>query len=199
MKYRQHFRFVSESIVYKVAHTHTIMYFIFRRKFIHKRKRRRSDLVVTKAPTPTDQSKTTWQFKNATKKFDYTTIADRLKTVSWVNDSHLTDAVKPVYGIPTFPLTATTVKSKGCTFKNLYIILLIETEDQQPTKAESSVKCDTQTYIVKYMYIKNIQGHPIKLAVLCAVCTRAQVQRLKESWLIIKGDGDMDPVASEQV
>ena len=41
--------------------------------------------------------------------FDYTTIADRLRTVSWSNDSHQTCVVKPVYGIPTFPLTAKAV------------------------------------------------------------------------------------------
>ena len=29
--------------------------------------------------------KATWQHKNATKNFDYTTIADRLRTVSWSN------------------------------------------------------------------------------------------------------------------
>ena len=34
---------------------------------------------------------------------------------------------------------------------------------------------------------------------LRAVCTRAQVQRLKESRLTIRGDGDQDPVASEEV
>ena len=43
------------------------------------------------------------------KNFDYTTIADRLRTVSWSNDSYQTGAVKPVYGIPTFPLTAKVV------------------------------------------------------------------------------------------
>ena len=35
--------------------------------------------------------------------------ADRLMTVSWGNDSHQTSVVKPVDGIPTFPLTAKTV------------------------------------------------------------------------------------------
>ena len=30
------------------------------------------------------------QYKNATKHFDYTMIADRLRTVSWGNDSHPT-------------------------------------------------------------------------------------------------------------
>ena len=38
---------------------------------------------MTKAPTPTEKSKKHHDnIKNATKNFDYTTIADRLKTVS---------------------------------------------------------------------------------------------------------------------
>ena len=36
------------------------------------------------------------QHKNATKDFDYTTIADRLRTVSWSNYCHATGLVKPV-------------------------------------------------------------------------------------------------------
>ena len=63
--------------------------------------------------------KETWQHKNATKNFDYTTIVVRLRMVSWGNDSFLTGVVKPVYGIPTFPLTEKAVQSKGHTFKNL--------------------------------------------------------------------------------
>ena len=43
--------------------------------------------------------------QNATKNFDYTTIADRLRTVIWSNDNRPTGVVKPVYGILTFPLT----------------------------------------------------------------------------------------------
>ena len=46
----------------------------------------------------------TWQHKNATKNFDYTTIADRLWMVSWGYDSHPTGVFKPVNGIPTFHL-----------------------------------------------------------------------------------------------
>ena len=64
---------------------------------------------VTKTLKPTEQSKSTWQHKNATKNFDYTTIADRLRTVSWSNSSHPTGMVKPVYERSTFPLTATAV------------------------------------------------------------------------------------------
>ena len=43
--------------------------------------------------------KATWKHKNATKNFDYTTIAYRLRTVSWDNDSHTTGMVIPVYKI----------------------------------------------------------------------------------------------------
>ena len=65
---------------------------------------------VTKTPTPTEQSKKQrGKHKNATKNFDYTTIADRLRTVSWSNSSHPTGVVKPVYERSTFPLTATAV------------------------------------------------------------------------------------------
>ena len=53
--------------------------------------------------------KATWQHKNATKDFDYTTIAERLRTVSRSNSSHPTGVVKPVYERSTFPLTATAV------------------------------------------------------------------------------------------
>ena len=61
----------------------------------------------------------TLQHKNDTKNFNYTTIADRLRMVIWGNNSDPTDVVKSIYGILTFPLTATPVKSKGHTFKNL--------------------------------------------------------------------------------
>ena len=65
---------------------------------------------MTEALTPTEKSKKQRDnTKNATKNFDYTTIADRLRTVSWGNDSHPAGVVKPVYGIPTFPLTAKAV------------------------------------------------------------------------------------------
>ena len=43
--------------------------------------------------------------KNATKNFDYTSIADRLRTVSWSYSSHPTGLVKPVYKRSTFPQT----------------------------------------------------------------------------------------------
>ena len=63
--------------------------------------------------------KAKWQHKSATKNFDYTMIADRfrsydwLRTVSCCDDSHQTGVAKPVYGIPTFPLTTKAVLSKG--------------------------------------------------------------------------------------
>ena len=42
-------------------------------------------------------------------KIDYTTIVDRLRTVSWSNDSHAIGVVKPVNVIPTVQLTAKAV------------------------------------------------------------------------------------------
>ena len=61
---------------------------------------------VTKAPTSTEKSKKQRDnIKNATKNFDYTTIADRLRTVS----SHSTCVVKQVYVRTTYPLTVTAV------------------------------------------------------------------------------------------
>ena len=64
---------------------------------------------MTKPPMPTENSNTKRQHTNAIKNFDYITIADRLRTVSWSNNSHPTGVVKPVYGYPTFPLTAKAV------------------------------------------------------------------------------------------
>ena len=49
---------------------------------------------MTKTLIPTEKSKNNGQHKNATKNFDYTTIADRLRTVSWSNNSDPTGVVK---------------------------------------------------------------------------------------------------------
>ena len=49
---------------------------------------------MTKAPTPTEMSKgQSDNTNNATKKFDYTAVADRLRTVSRSNHSHPTGVV----------------------------------------------------------------------------------------------------------
>ena len=73
---------------------------------------------VTKAPTPTEKSKKQCDnIKNATKNFDYTTIADRLRTVSWSNSNHPTGMVKPVYERSTFQLTA----KASCVIKRAHI------------------------------------------------------------------------------
>ena len=54
---------------------------------------------MTKAPTPAEMSKgQSDNTNNDTKKFDYTSIADRLRTVSWINYGHPTVIfLKPVY------------------------------------------------------------------------------------------------------
>ena len=52
---------------------------------------------MTNARTPTEKSKKQHDnIKNATKNFDYTTIADQLRMVSWSNSSHSTGVAKPV-------------------------------------------------------------------------------------------------------
>ena len=60
---------------------------------------------MTKAPTPTKSKNATRQHKKRHNTFDYTTIADRLRTVSCSNNNHSTGVVNPVYGIHIFPLT----------------------------------------------------------------------------------------------
>ena len=53
---------------------------------------------MTKAPTPTELSKgQNDNTNNATKKFDYTAVADRLRTIIWSNYSHPTGVVYQVY------------------------------------------------------------------------------------------------------
>ena len=43
-----------------------------------------------------------WQHKERHKKFDYTTVADQLRTVSWSNYVHPTGVFQLVYG-PNLP------------------------------------------------------------------------------------------------
>ena len=50
--------------------------------------------------------------------FDYTEIAERLRTDSFSNLNHPIGVVNR-FTDPTFPLPATTVKSKGHAFKNV--------------------------------------------------------------------------------
>ena len=79
-----------------------------------------------KKPYNTEKSKNTmWQHKNAIKVFDYTKIADRLRTVSMSNDSHLNCMAKPVYGITTFPIPAKLCNQKDTHLKNVIILLVL--------------------------------------------------------------------------
>ena len=60
---------------------------------------------MTNAPTPTEMLKgQSDNTNNATKKFDYTAVADRLRTVSWSNYDHPTGVVNLVYG-PNLPIS----------------------------------------------------------------------------------------------
>ena len=59
---------------------------------------------MTKAPTPTEMSKEqSDNTNNVTKTFDYTAVADRLRTVSWSNYGHPTGVLTWFTGL-TFPL-----------------------------------------------------------------------------------------------
>ena len=71
---------------------------------------------MTKAPASLEKSKKQHgNITNANKNFAYTTIADRLRTISSSNSSHPPGVVKPVDERSTFPLTATAMQSKGHT------------------------------------------------------------------------------------
>ena len=59
---------------------------------------------MTKARTPTKNPESNVTIQKRRQNFDYTTIAERLRMVSWSNDSHPTGVAKPVYGIQTFAL-----------------------------------------------------------------------------------------------
>ena len=56
---------------------------------------------MTKAPTSTENLKSNMTTQKRIQKLDYTTIADRLRTVSLGNDSQQTGVVKLVNEIPT--------------------------------------------------------------------------------------------------
>ena len=72
---------------------------------------------MTKAHTAPEKSKRQRDnIKTATKNFDYTTIADRLRTVILGNDSHPTGVVKPVNGIQTLP-----TNHKSCVIKRTHL------------------------------------------------------------------------------
>ena len=73
---------------------------------------------LTKAPTAPENPKSNLTTQKRHQKLDYTTNADRLRTVSLGNDSHQIGVVNPVYGIQTFPLTTKPCNQKD-TFKNL--------------------------------------------------------------------------------
>ena len=67
---------------------------------------------MTNVPTPTEMSKgLSDNTNNATKKFDYTAVEDRLRTVSWSNYGHPTGVVNLFYelNLPT-PLNSRVIK-----------------------------------------------------------------------------------------
>ena len=89
---------------------------------------------MTKATMPPENKKVKRQHKDATKNFDNTKIADRHRTVSWSNDSYPTTVVKPLYGIPTFPLT-----TKLCHQKEIYLRMCDIVDHDNEQAATSSM------------------------------------------------------------
>ena len=55
---------------------------------------------MTKAPSPTENSKKQNDNIKTPKKIDYGTIADRRRTVSWNDNNHQAGLFEQVYGIP---------------------------------------------------------------------------------------------------
>ena len=70
---------------------------------------------MTKALTPTEKSKKQrHNIKNVTKNFDYTTIADQLRTVNWRNSSH------PLVWLNQFTSAQTTISSSSTDIHSKY-------------------------------------------------------------------------------
>ena len=76
---------------------------------------------MVKTHIPTKNSKTNGQHKNSTKNFDYTTIADRLRTVSWSNNSHPTGVVNE--STEYFVTASTSDDRQSSVFKSSNIII----------------------------------------------------------------------------
>ena len=66
--------------------------------------------------------------------FNYTTIVDQLKTVSWSYNSYPNHVVNRISD-PTCPIRATVVQSNGHAFKKVKFIFVVEILYQWPSHA----------------------------------------------------------------
>ena len=66
-----------------------------------------------------------WKFSNLTCMTDYTRVANQLRTVSWSYYCHPMRVFKPVYMIPTFPLTEKLCNQKD-THLSISLCVLVE-------------------------------------------------------------------------
>ena len=80
---------------------------------------------------------------NATKKFNYTAIADRLRKVSWSNYIHPTGVVNQFFG-PTFPLPQQPCNQMDTYLKNCEYTSLCTQQTNSHTKRRI-IKINTQT------------------------------------------------------
>ena len=99
---------------------------------------------MTKAPTPAGMPKgQSDNTNNATKKFDDTAVADRLRTVSWSNNDHPTGVVNLVYGpnLPTPRNSRAIKRTHVWKFVNKFPYI-----DNKPTATPSGevIKIDTR-------------------------------------------------------
>ena len=86
---------------------------------------------MTKAPTPTEMSKgQSDNTNNATNKFEYTAIADRLRTVSWNNYGH------PTGGHPTGEVDFSDKRQNRESAKGYYSILGEKSSEDMASKIE---------------------------------------------------------------
>ena len=96
--------------------------------------------------------------------FDNTTIADRLRTVNWSNNSHPTDVVNLQCKVPTFlhVLPATVVQWKWHTFETS---ISRPRTNNLPCRRGNKKKYYTNVHGNKY-YNKNIKWHPQEQALI---------------------------------
>ena len=117
---------------------------------------------MTKAPTPAEMSKgQSDNTNNATKKFDYTVVADRFRTVSWSNYGHPTGVVNRFTG-PTFPLPLLTIftycyiieytrSQIGLLSVRLCIFSLTQSTTQTIIMSLDNISVDVKAYMKSYI------------------------------------------------
>ena len=91
------------------------------------------------------------QHKKRIQNFDYTTIEDQLRKVSWSSNSHPTGVIKPIYGYPTFLITAKAVLNESASSERpLSTANYLTSQHEYLTTNNTPSSCTTQ-----YIYYQN--------------------------------------------